>query len=164
MHSACMHSHFRSVAVFLPLVSSFLLLKDFANVSAFLLKLVSSHSMTEGSHLPECSYYSLHMMTGKLGYGVEWHTQHTELTVLRSTHQTYPWQEKRSWHVSSVTKRWPLTGQSMIYTQILYTPGRAAPRKMLSGLSAISMTLPDTLQMCGLGYFLPREIAQNLSK
>lgn len=64
-HSALHALAFLSLSTVSSLISSFLLLKGFANIGAFLLKLVSNHSMTEGSHLPRCSCYSLHMMTGK---------------------------------------------------------------------------------------------------
>lgn len=48
---------------------------------------------------------------------------------------------KHSWHVSSVTKRLLLTGRGMSFTQILFTPIRAALRKVSSSLEAVPMTV-----------------------
>lgn len=96
--------------------------------------------MTEGSHFPTFWLPFLVHESSEDRAGAEWHTQHTEPTGLRSTHQTYPWQEKTSWRVSSGTKRLLLTGQGTIYPQILFTPVRATPRKIVSRLWVISMS------------------------
>ena len=80
----CKHPNFWSLADFSFLVFSFPFLKGFANISAFLLKLVRSHPMTKRSYLRTCSSCLLFTMTRKMRQGAEWHTQHPEPTVLRS--------------------------------------------------------------------------------